>query len=194
MDAPPDEVTVLLNAWSAGDRSVEERLFAMVLPDLHKIACYLMAGERQDHSLQATALLNEAYVRLVAARERNWQNRKHFFSIAARAMRHLLIDHARGRPKGAKAPIEGLEEMLRGRDAQLEQAVAINSLLDELEKSHPDWVSVVELKFFAGFTDDEAAEALGVPLRSMQRQFREARRWLFERIESPRSSARGGAS
>lgn len=190
MDAPPNEVTVLLNAWSAGDRSVEDRLFAIVLPDLHKIARYLMGGERQDHSLQATALLNEAYFRLVGSRERNWENRKHFFAVAARAMRHLLIDHARGRPKGAKVPIDGLEEMLRGRDAQLEQAVAINALLDEMEKTHPDWVSIVELKFFAGFTDDEAAEALGVPLRTMQRQFGEARRWLFERMEAQRAAGR----
>ncbi len=101
-------------------------------------------------------------------------------------MRHLLIDHARGRPKGAKVPIEGLEEMLRGRDEQLELGVAINALLDEMDQQHPEWCSVVELKFFAGFTDDEAAAALGVPLRTMQRQFGDARRWLYERLESQR--------
>ena len=161
------DVTTLLRAWSSGDRSVEERLFSLVLPDLHKLAQYMMGGERQDHSLQATALMNEAYFRLVNARERDWENRRHFFAIAARTMRRLLIDHARGRPKGAKLPIEGLEEMLRGRDAQLETAVAINSLLDELDGKHPDWCSVVELKFFAGFTDYEIAESLGIRLRTM---------------------------
>jgi RNA polymerase sigma factor (TIGR02999 family) len=184
MDAPPGEVTRLLHAWSAGDRSVEERLFALVLPDLHKLAGYLMRGERPGHSLQPTALLNEAYFRLVGARERAWENRRHFFAIAGRAMRRLLIDHARGRPSGAKVPLDGLEQMLRGRDAQLESAVAINELLDELEKIHPDWCSVVELKFFAGFTDEETAESLGIPLRTMQRQFGEARRWMYERLES----------
>jgi RNA polymerase sigma-70 factor, ECF subfamily len=186
MGPPAGEVTVLLRAWSSGDRSVEDRLFEMVLPDLHKLARYMMGSERRDHSLQPTALMNEAYFRLVGARERDWESRKHFFAIAARAMRHLLIDHARGRPKGAKVPIEGLEEMLRGRDEQLELGVAINALLDEMEKQHPEWCSVIELKFFAGFTDDETAAALGVPLRTMQRQFGDARRWLYERLESQR--------
>lgn len=180
------DVTTLLKAWSSGDRSVEDRLFSLVLPDLHKLARYMMAGERQDHSLQPTALLNEAYFRLVNARERDWESRRHFFAVAARAMRHLLIDHARGRPKGSKVPIDGLEEMLRGRDQQLETGVAINALLDEMDRKHPEWCSVVELKFFAGFTDDEAAAALGIPVRTMQRQFSDARRWLYERLETQR--------
>src|SRR4051812_42206184 len=103
------EVTALLRAWSAGDRSVEERLFELVLPDLHKIAAALMHKERADHSYQPTALLNETYVRLVGARENDWENRRHFFAVAARAMRHFLVDHARGRPKGAKVSIDGME-------------------------------------------------------------------------------------
>lgn len=185
MEEASGEVTVLLHAWSGGDRNVEERLFALVLPDLHRLARRLMSGERQDHSLQATALMNEAYFKLVSARERDWENRKHFFAVAARAMRHLLIDHARGRPKGAKIALDGIEDLLRGRDAQLEVGLAINGLLDEMERNHPDWVSIIEMKFFAGFTDDEAAEALGLPLRSMQRRFGDARRWLYERLESP---------
>lgn len=194
MDAPPPgEVTRLLHAWSAGDRSVEERLFALVLPDLHKLAGYLMRGERAGHSLQPTALLNEAYFRLVGAREREWENRRHFFAVAGRAMRHFLIDHARGRGGAAKVPIEGLENLLRGRDAQLDSALAINELLTELEQTHPDWCSVVELKFFAGFTDDETAEALGIPLRTMQRQFGEARRWMFEKLE-PQKGARNATN
>lgn len=186
MEQPPGEVTTLLHAWSSGDRTVEDRLFSLVLPDLHKLARYMMGSERADHSLQPTALMNEAYFRLVGSRERDWESRRHFFAVAARAMRHLLIDHARGRPKGAKVPIDGLEEMLRGRDAQLELAVDINGLLDELEKAHPDWCSVVELKFFTGFTDEETAQALGISLRTMQRQFGDARRWLYERMEQER--------
>ena len=182
MENPPGEVTTLLHAWRSGDRSVEERLFSLVLPDLHKLAQYMMRGERAGHSLQATVLINEAYFRLVGARNRDWENRKHFFAVAARAMRHLLIDYARARPKGEKIPIAGFEELLRGRDAQLEVGVAVNELLDEMETAHPEWCSIVELKFFAGFTDDETAEALGLPLRTMQRQFGDARRWLFERL------------
>ena len=185
MEEATGEITQLLHAWSAGDRSVEDRLFALVLPDLHRLARRLMSGERQEHSLQATALMNEAYFKLVNARERDWENRKHFFAVAARAMRHLLIDHARARPKGAKIAIDGIEDLLRGRDPQLETGLAINALLDEMERKHPDWVSIIEMKFFAGFTDDEAAEALGLPLRSMQRRFGDARRWLYERLETP---------
>ena len=178
------EITTLLRAWSAGDRSVEERLFTLVLPDLHKLAQFLMSGERANHSLQPTELMNEAYFRLVRAKERDWENRRHFFAVAARAMRHLLIDHARGRPKGAMIPIEEFAELLRGRDAQLELAVAINDLLDEMESKQPEWCSIVELKYFAGFTDEEAAEALAIPLRTLQRQFSDARRWLYERLEA----------
>ena len=183
------EVTRLLHAWSDGNRSVEEQLFALVLPDLHRLARRMMSNERQDHSLQATALLNEAYFKLVSARERDWENRKHFFAVAARAMRHLLIDHARSRPKGAKLPFEELEALLRGPDTQLELGVAIDSVLDEMEKKHPDWVSIIEMKFFAGFTDDEAAEALGLPVRSMQRRFGEARRWLVTKLQGPDGKA-----
>src|SRR6478672_9207224 len=179
---PSGEVTQLLQAWSTGDRSVEQRLFSLVLPDLHKLARHIMSGERRDHSLQPTALMNEAYCRLVGARLRDWESRRHFFAVAARAMRHLLIDHARARPSGAKISLDGLEELLRSRDAQLETGVEIGTLLDEMEKKHPDWCPVVELKFFAGFTDDETAEALHLPLRTMQRQFSDARRWLFERL------------
>jgi RNA polymerase sigma factor (TIGR02999 family) len=186
------EVTTLLRAWSTGDRSGEERLFELVLPDLRKLAGHLMRGERPDHSLQATALVNEIYFRLVGARERDWENRRHFFAVAARVMRHLLVDHARSRIKGSKVPVENLEHLLRGRDAQLEMGVAISGLLDELDKAHPDWCSVVELKFFAGFTDEETAEALGLPLRTMQRQFGYARQWLFERLQSG-STGQGAA-
>lgn len=184
MSAPGD-VTVLLRAWGDGDRSVEEQLFALILPDLHRIAQFLMRKERPEHSLEPTALMNEAYVRLVGARERDWENRRHFFAVAARAMRHLLIDYARARPKGAKLPVDGLEDMLRGRDDRLEMAVAINGLLEEMEKTRPEWVSVVELKFYTGFTDEETADALGLSVRTVQRQFGDARRWLFERLGPP---------
>lgn len=180
-----DDVTRLLHAWSAGDRQVEDRLFSLVLPDLHRLARRLMSGERPDHSLQATALMNEAYFKLVKARDRDWESRKHFFAVAARAMRHLLIDHARGRQGGSKVGLEGIENLLSGRDAQLELGVAVGDLLDEMAKVNPEWVTIVEMKFFAGFTDDETAEALGLSVRSVQRRFGDARRWLFERMEPP---------
>jgi RNA polymerase sigma factor (TIGR02999 family) len=183
MDTPAGEVTQLLHVWGAGDRSVENRLFALVLPDLHKLAQFLMRRERRDHSLQPTELLNEAYCRLLTARERDWQNRSHFLALAARAMRRLLIEHARRRPKAATVPFGDLEELLHGREVQIEVALSIDGLLDEMAPEHPQWCSIVELKFFLGFTDEETAEALGLPLRTMQRQFCDARFWLYERLK-----------
>ena len=183
------EVTALLRAWSGGDRSVEERLFQLVLPDLRRIAGALMSKERSDHSLQPTALLNETYLRLVGARENDWADRRHFFAVAARAMRRLLIDHARARPHGVKIPMDGMEELLRGRETQMELALSIDGLLDELAEKQPEWCSVVEMKFFWGFTDEETAAALSLPLRTAQRHFGDARRWLFERLEQGKCKA-----
>jgi len=183
------EITALLRAWSSGDRSVEDRLFQLVLPDLRRIAGALMNKERSDHSLQPTALVNETYFRLVGARENDWVDRRHFFAVAARAMRRLLIDHARARPHGVKIPIGGMEDMLRGRESQIELALSIDGLLDELSQTQPDWCSVVEMKFFWGFTDEETAAALSLPLRTAQRHFGDARRWLFEKLEQGKCKA-----
>ena len=180
----PGEVTQLLHRGSTGDRSVEEKLFSLVLPDLRRLAGKMMAHERSDHSLQATALMNEAYFRLVKGREREWESRRHFYAVAARAMRHLLIDHARAKPTGAKIPIADLEHLLRGRDSQLEVGAAVGELLTAMETSHPDWVPIIEMRFFAGFTADETAEALDIPLRTMERRFGDARRWLFEKLNA----------
>jgi len=181
MQAEGGEVTELLHRWGSGDRSVEEQLFALVLPDLRRLAGHMMAGERHAHSMQATALMNEAYVRLVKGREREWESRRHFYAVAARAMRCLLIDHARARP-GGKVPIEGLENLLAGRDSQLELGAAVGELLTAMEAAHPEWVSIIEMRFFAGFTAEETAEALGLPLRTMERRFGDARRWLFQKL------------
>ena len=161
---------------------MEARLFELVVPDLHRMAEYLMRRERSDHTIQATALLDEAYCRLVKARARNWENRQHFFRFAGRIMRHFLIDYARRRPKGELVPIDRIEQWLSAGDDMLEQAAVIDDLLSRLESSHPDWCTIVELKFFVGFSDQETAEALRVPLRTMQRKFGDARRWLFENM------------
>ena len=184
LDQPDGEITGLLHRWSTGDRAVEDRLFELVVPDLHKLAQYLMRRERKDHSLQATALLNEAYMRLAQARQLDWQNRKHFFAVAARAMRRLLVDHARGRTPARKVELNELMALLPGPSKQLDEAIAIDTLLHEIEGTHGEWCTIIDLKFFLGFTDEEAAEALGMSLRSLQRQYGDARLWLFERLQS----------
>jgi len=185
MPEKTEDITVLLQRWRSGSRSAESELFDRVLPDLRHLAHYLMKGERKGHTLQATELVNEIYVRLVAAKDRDWQSRQHFFAIAARSMRHYLIDHARGRPRGVDfVPFDGAENLFPVKSIKVDQVVAIDRLLDQLAESHPDWCTLVELKYFLGFTDEEAAEALGLKLRTMQRMWRDARQWLFEQMES----------
>src|SRR5271166_105608 len=185
------EITHLLHQWREGNRGAENELFAVVLPNLRRLAHHLMKGERKGHSLQATELVDQIYFRLVAAKERDWQNRKHFFAIAARAMRRYLIDHARGRPSGEFVALEGLENVLPADSGKIDLAVTVDRLLDELAETKPEWSMLVEMKFFLGLTDEEAAEAMGVKLRTMQRTWSDARRWLYTHMEPGHAQSAG---
>ena len=182
MEQPAGDITQLLHQWREGSKDAENQLFTLVVPNLRRLARFLMQKERKDHSLQATELVDQIYFRLVAAKNRDWQSRKHFFAIAARAMRRHLIDHARGRPSAEFVAIEEFAHGLPGGAAELEQAITIDHLLDELAETRPDWSMLVEMKVFLGLTDDEAAEAMGLKLRTMQRTWNDARRWLFLRM------------
>ena len=177
------DITHLLHEWRAGSREAENQLFDLVLPNLRRLAHYLMQRERRDHSLQATELVDQIYFRMVAAKDRDWQNRKHFYAIAARAMRRYLIDHARGRPAAEFVALEGFENLLPADSEKVDLAISVDRLLDELSETKPEWSMLVEMKFFLGLTDDEAAEAMGVKLRTMQRTWNDARRWLYTRME-----------
>jgi RNA polymerase sigma factor (TIGR02999 family) len=185
------DITILLREWGAGSRDAENKLFTLIMPDLRRLARYLMKGERDGHSLQATELVNQVYVRLVAARSQDWQNRKHFFAIAARVMRRHLIDHARARP-GVKFTALGSDDLLPAMTPRLDLAVTIDNLLNELGALEPEWCRIVEVKYFLGLTDEEAAEALGVSLRTLQRSWRDARQWLFQRLESGNAAQAAG--
>ncbi len=178
----PGDITLLLRQWGAGDRQVEGRLFELLMPDLHKIAVRCFRGERAGNSLQPTALVNEAFLRLTKTKNIDWQDRGHFLAISARVMRRYLIDHARARPSIQFLPMEGLPERVLGKHTPLELAVAVDTLLDELETESHQRRAVVELKFFLGLTDAEAAEALGLTLHTFQREWFRARRWMFERL------------
>lgn len=178
------DITLLLHQWRAGSPAAENQLFALVFPNLRHLAHYIMKGERKGHTLQPTELVDQIYVRLVAAKDRDWQNRQHFFAIAARTMRRYLIDHARGRPDVEFVALEGVENLFPATSMKMDLAVAVDRLLDQLAEAHPDWCTLVELKYFLGLTDEEAAEMLGLKLRTMQRMWRDARQWLFERMES----------
>jgi len=193
MSETTGDITQLLHKWREGSREAENELFVLVLPDLRRLAHYLMRRERKDHSLQATELVDQVYLRLVAAKNRDWQNRRHFFAIAARAMRRYLIDHARGRPNAEFVALDGLDNLLPADAAQIDVAITVDRLLDRLSEIKPDWCMLVEVKYFLGLTDEEAAETLGLKLRSMQRMWRDARQWLFEQMESgnaPQSAGR----
>ena len=178
------DITPLLHQWRTGDRTAENELFTLVLPKLRRLAQYLMKGERKGHTMQATELLDQVYMRLVAARDRDWQNRQHFFAIAARAMRRYLIDHARARPDAEFVALEGIGNLLPAPGAKLDLVLTVDRLLEQLADAQPEWCTLVEVKFFLGLTDQEAAAMLGLKLRTMQRMWRDARKWLFEHMES----------
>lgn len=176
-------ITELLRRWETGDRDAEARLFEELMPELRAIAGRQFRGERADHTLQPTALVNEAFVRLERAKHIEWKDRGHFFAIAAKMMRRILIDHARSRPDVKILPLEGLPGHFLRQRTPLEQVIAIDRLLDQLEEESPQQRRVVELKFSLGMTDEEAAEALGLTLRSLQREWFRARKWLYERLK-----------
>ena len=191
MEQPTREITILLRQWREGSREAENQLFTLVMPNLRRLAHYLMLRERKGHSLQATELVGEIYLRMVAARDRDWQNRQHFFAIAARAMRRYLIDQARGRPSAEFVALQAFENILPADSGKVDLAITVDRLLDELAETKPEWSMLVEMKFFLGLTDEEAAEAMGVKLRTMQRTWSDARRWLFTRMESGRAQSAG---
>ena len=184
MASDPGEITQLLRQWGTGDRLVEGKLFELLMPDLRKIARRCFRGERPGHTLQPTALVNEAFLRLAKTHNIDWQDRGHFLAMSARVMRRYLIDYARPRPDVHFVPMEGLPERVLATRTPLDLAIAIDILLDELEKESAQRREVVELKFFLGLTDQEAAEALSLKLHTLQREWHRARLWLFERLSA----------
>ena len=183
MPNQPGDITQLLREWRGGSSAAENQLFDRVYADLRRLARLRLKHERKDRSLQTTELVDQIYMRLVAAKDRDWQNRQHFFAIAGRAMRRHLIDLARARPDVDLVGFESLEQILPAGSAKIDAAITLDRLLQQLEKTNPAWCNLVELKFFLGLTDEEAADVLSIKLRTLQRMWRDARRWLYERME-----------
>jgi RNA polymerase sigma factor (TIGR02999 family) len=192
------QVTQLLLAWSKGDRVIEERLFGMVYRELHRLAGRQLFREPAEHSLQPTALVHEVYLRLINQSRVNWENRSHFFAIAARLMRRILVDHARAR-KAGKRPQPGLQVSLTdlplGIEFQTVELLALDEALDQLEKIDARQARIVEMRFIAGLSEEEIAAALGVSVRTVKREWRVARAWLYGRLrkESPGVRAVGAS-
>lgn len=185
MGADTKELTQLLVAWGKGDEAALAQLTPIVEAELHKLARYYMNRERQEHTLQATALVNEAFVRLIDGQAVEWQNRAHFFRVAAQSMRHILVDHARRRryqKRGGEAvrvSLTNLEQPARLGNAGL---VELDDALSALAKFDERKSQVVELRFFGGLTEKEIAEVLKIPLRTAQREWSLARAWLYREL------------
>lgn len=182
-DATPSDVTGLLLSWSNGDASAAERLLPAVYDDLRRQAARAMRREGDDHTLQATALVHEAYLRLIDQRRVQWRNRSHFFGIAAQAMRRVLVDHARGRLAAKRGgdmkqlTLSGADEAAANADDGVE-VLALHEALERLAQLDPDQARLVELRYFGGLTIEETAEALGVSPATMKREWAVARAWL----------------
>jgi RNA polymerase sigma factor (TIGR02999 family) len=184
------DITINLKKWVAGSKEAEDHLYEIVFPKLRELARAIMSRERRGHTVQATELVAETYFRMSVAKNLDWQNRQHFFAIAARCMRRFLIDYHRKRHAENFVPIQEIEQFLTrpGQDDP-DLVIDVARWLEELQKTEPDWCKVVELKFFLGFTDQEAAEAMGISSRTMQRMWAEARQWLFKRIRADKDGA-----
>jgi RNA polymerase sigma factor (TIGR02999 family) len=186
MAATRQDVTALLRAWSQGDVEAGERLLPIVYGELRRQAARLLRRERRDHTLQPTALVHETYLRLVEQKAADWRNRTQFFAVAARAMRRILVDHARrhgARKRGGSWDRITLDESRRGWPGEPSvDVLALEDALDELAALDPDKVRLVELRFFAGLNLEETASVLGVSESTVSREWRLARAWLFRRL------------
>jgi RNA polymerase sigma factor (TIGR02999 family) len=178
------EVTQLLKAMKSGEPSAAERLLPLVYSELHRLAASYMRRERQDHTLQPTALINEAYLRL-AKGDVDYQNREHFFGIAANAMRRALVDHARARTAeirgGGLKRIE-LEEGMAVSNGNIVDLLALDEALNGLAEVNPRQAKVVELRYFGGLSVEQVAAILAVAPRSIKRDWALARIWLFNKL------------
>jgi len=183
---PSNQVTELLVRWRGGDREALDALMPVVYSELHRLARSYLQRERPDHTLQSTALVNEAYVRLIGQNLPQWQNRAHFFGVAAQLMRQILVDYARShradkRGGGAfKLTLGDAVEQAQPIDIDL---VALDDALKTLADIDPQQSRIVELKFFAGLTNEDASEILGISTSTVKRDWVTARAWLFRELD-----------
>lgn len=179
------DITQLLIAWNNGDAAALEQLTPLVQAELHRLAKRYMAGERQGHILQTTALVNEAFMRLIDWQNVEWQNRAHFFGLSAQIMRRVLVDFARARhreKRGGDVLQVSLSEAANVAQERSSDLVALDDALQALEKLDPRQARVVELRFFAGLSLEETAEALKVSLSTVRRDWSMAEAWLFREL------------
>ena len=181
------EITLWLREWSQGRENALEALMPIVYAELHSQAARYLRRERIGHTLQATALINEAYLKLIDQRDVNWKNRAHFFGIAAQAMRRILVDHARARHRdkrggsGEDLPLEAAEFALSANDTSVD-LIALDEALARLADFDERQARIVELRFFSGMSVEETAEAIGVSPATVKNEWRTAKAWLFQQL------------
>jgi RNA polymerase sigma-70 factor, ECF subfamily len=187
MEPSGDDITALLNQLTQGKADVEERLMLVIYRELRRLAAAHLRRERGDHTLQATALVNEAFLRLIEHHDCSWQNRNHFFAIASTMMRRVLVDYARKRSRqkrgGGEARTE-FEEAMFLSDEKSSAIIELDDALQRLCQLEPRQMRVVELRFFGGLSVDQAAEVLGVSPKTIKRDWNVARAWLHGELKS----------
>jgi RNA polymerase sigma factor (TIGR02999 family) len=182
MKASTADITRLLNKVADGDEQAAGELIPLVYDELRRLAVRRLRHERPNHTLQATALVNEAYMKLAAQRSIKWQNRAQFFAVASQAMRRVLVDYARAHEtakRGGQQLRVTFDEMCAFSPGISEEVLAVNESLERLERIDPRQARVVELRYFAGLTTEEAAEALGISAKTVIREWNVARAWLY---------------
>ncbi|MFY9226205.1 MAG: sigma-70 family RNA polymerase sigma factor [Blastocatellia bacterium] len=182
-----EDITKLLVDWNHGNEDARDRLIPLVANELRRIASRYLYGERHEHTLQATALINEAYIRLVDQKQVQWQNRAHFFGVAAQLMRRILVDYARTR-NAAKRDGQrhklSLDDVINLSEEHDKNLVALDEALERLAKLQPQRSQIVELRFFGGMTIEETASVLNVSIDTVKAEWRLAKAWLYREISN----------
>jgi RNA polymerase sigma factor (TIGR02999 family) len=189
-DSSTHEITQLLIAWNRGDQAALEALSALINQELHRLARRYMADERPNHLLQPTALVNEAWLRLIDWRNVEWESRAHFLGLAAQIMRHILVEYARAQKSGKRGGGEirvSLKEVANATPERRAGLVALDDALQALEQLDPRQARVIELRYFAGLSLEEMAEALNVSVGTVRRDWSLAKAWLFRELNRKES-------
>ena len=187
MDSSPEEVTSLLNKLADGDQEAAARLVPLVYRELRQIAAARLRRERPGHTLQATALVHEAYMKLAAQQNTKWQNRAQFFGVASQVMRRVLVDYARGQQRirrGGKQQKVPLDDVLLVSADRTDELLAVNESLSKLQQLDPRQARIVELRYFGGLTIDEIASVVGVATKTVTRELNVAKAWLYGDLRS----------
>ncbi|MBI3682233.1 MAG: sigma-70 family RNA polymerase sigma factor [Acidobacteria bacterium] len=194
MQSGAGDVTELLDRWRRGDRQALDKLMPLVYEELRRLASYYLRLEGGARTLQCTALVNEAFLRLVKTADTEWQGRAHFFAVASRIIRHILVDHARERgaaKRGGEIELASLEEALEAPAPPNLDVIALDEALDALAQFDEQKARVVEMRFFGGLSVHEVAEALGVSTATVKRDWAVARLWLSRNLRGESRAMRG---